>query len=243
MGREVHQKLITSRRLTLSTRSRGTKDRLEWSSQNWKTHFSQLSSSSSSRNWWQHEHEHQDSMARTPKHSTAKSSWKDHNGKIMIGLVSVPTRHRTQETQLVCRNTVTHCGALFTGQAHKHVRKRRQHDRRLTNRTHRLAAHWWVPVGTHTGLQQASRDTTKTTRLRFTALRLGNQDGSGTSLNKPQICEAATEFSDKKTFTSPPQILGETKTKSSVPDSVEVPQVQCEPVLMTPSRTQRQCHQ
>ena len=41
-------------------------------------------------------------------------SRQDHNGKIMIGLVSVPTRHRTQETQLLCRITVTHCKTHLT---------------------------------------------------------------------------------------------------------------------------------
>ena len=48
------------------TRERG-KDRstakLEWMSQNWRTHFAQpSSSSSSSQTWWQHEHEHQDTQ-------------------------------------------------------------------------------------------------------------------------------------------------------------------------------------
>ena len=37
--------------------------KLEWMSQNWRTHFAQpSSSSSSSQTWWQHEHEHQDTQ-------------------------------------------------------------------------------------------------------------------------------------------------------------------------------------
>ena len=46
---------------------------LEWISQDWKTFWSQPSSSSaSSQQWWHHER--QDSpMARTPRHSMARS--------------------------------------------------------------------------------------------------------------------------------------------------------------------------
>ena len=39
----------------------------------------------------------------------------------------------------------------------------------------------WRQIG-GSGLQQASRDNTKTTRMRFAAPRFGNQDGSGTGL-------------------------------------------------------------
>ena len=56
------------------------------------------------------------------------------------------------------------------------------------------------------GPRHAPRDTTNTTRPRFTAPRLGYQHGSGAGLLEPQIYDAATELGDKSTFTSPPQI-------------------------------------
>ena len=70
-------------------------------------------------------------------------------------------------------------------------------------------AHWWVPgKDTHGtpvplrmeavgGPRHVPRDTTKTTRPRFTAPRLGYQHGSGAGLLKPQINGAATELGDK----------------------------------------------
>ena len=87
-------------------------------------------------------------------------SWQDHNGKIMIGLVSVPKRHRTQESQLVCGITGAHCKTPFTEETHQ---PHTQVGGTLVG----------VQVGTPTGPQQASRGTNKTTRLRFTALRFG----------------------------------------------------------------------
>ena len=109
------------------------------------------------------------------------------------------------------------------GQAHKHVRSRRQDDRRRTNRTHTVGA---LPQS-HPGLcgtlvgpskdthgtpvplrreavggpRHAPRDTTKTTRPRFTAPRLGYQQGSGAGLLKPQIYEAATELGERTSST------------------------------------------
>ena len=44
---------------------------LEWHSQNWKTYSSQTSSSSSSQQLWQHEHQ-DTQLARTPGHSMAR---------------------------------------------------------------------------------------------------------------------------------------------------------------------------
>ena len=64
---------------------------------------------------------------------------------------------------------------------------------------------------------------------------------------KPQVYEAATELGDRKPFTSPPQIQERPKPKAFTQilrlKTVEVPQVQLEPILVTPSRTERQCHQ
>ena len=51
---------------------------------------------------------------------------------------------------------------------------------------------------------------------------------------KPQIYEAATELGADP---------GKTKPKSFISDSVEAPKVQFEPILVTPSRTERQCNQ
>ena len=133
------------------------------------------------------------------------------------------------------------------GQAHKHVRKPRQHDRRRTNSTHRVG----VLPQSHPGLcgtlvgpskdtrgtpvplqrktvggpQPASHDNTETTRPRFAASRFGYQHGSGASLLKPQIFEAATKLDDKNTFTSPPQIH-ERPSESLRPDS-EVEDCRC----------------
>ena len=149
------------------------------------------------------------------------------------------------------------------GQAHKHVRKRRQADRRRTDRAHRVGAlppshpglcgtlvgpgkdtHatpvplWREAVG---GPRHAPRDTTKTTTPRFAAPRLGYQHGSGAGLLKPQMYEAATELGDKNS--SRVHHRSKTKPKSFVSESVEVPQVQLESILVTPSRTERQCLQ
>ena len=78
----------------------------------------------------------------------------------MIGLVSIPTRHRTQESQLVCGITVTHCKTPLTEDklTNTFASGNNTTGKSPTARTW-LAAHWWVPVGTPTGPQQASRDT------------------------------------------------------------------------------------
>ena len=64
------------------------------------------------------------------------------------------------------------------------------------------------------GPRHVPRDTTITTRPRFTASRLGYQHCCGAVVLKPQMYEAATEFGDKNTFTSPPQIQKKTKPKA-----------------------------
>ena len=53
--------------------------KLEWMSQNWRTYFAQSSSSSSSQNWWQHEHDYQDSQRRGHQDTQWREhQWHDH---------------------------------------------------------------------------------------------------------------------------------------------------------------------
>ena len=100
------------------------------------------------------------------------------------------------------------------GPAHKHGRKRRQDDRRPTNRTHRVCAlpqsH---PARTPTehqclygGRPWVARDTLHATPPKRQAL-VANIEAEPILLT-PQIQEASTRLSDKNTITitSPPQI-------------------------------------
>ena len=132
--------------------------------------------------------------------------------------VSIPTFHRTHESHLVWRTADVQCGTpllMTSSQTRSHA----ENDRRRTNRTHRVGA---LPQSHHglcgtlvdlgkdthgtpvplrreavSGPQQASRDSTKTTRQRFTASRFGHQYCSGAGLLKPQIDQAAPELGDK----------------------------------------------
>ena len=124
------------------------------------------------------------------------------------------------------------------GQAHKHVRKPRQDDRRCTSRTHRVGAFatessWtlWhiggVPARTPTEYQcfhggrpwvarnQLHTTNTKSTRPRYTAPPFGYQHGVGAGSLKPQNYEAATKLGDKNTFTSSSQVQERPNRKPS----------------------------
>ena len=93
------------------------------------------------------------------------------------------------------------------------------------------------------GPRHASSDTTKTTRPRFTAPRLGYQHGSGAGLLKPQIYEAATELGDKNNVHESTTDPGKTKPKSNIQTLSRYLMCKYEPILVTPSQTERQCHQ
>ena len=71
-------------------------------------------------------------------------------------------------------------------------------------------------------------------KTKVTASRLGYQHGCGAGSLRPQICEAPTDaWRQEHVHTTDP---GKTRPKSFMSDSVEVPQVQFEPILVKPSR-------
>ena len=124
--------------------------------------------------------------------------------------VSIPTFHRTHESQLVWRISVFASGGKMTGDA--------PYARTGLPLRHRVildsVAHCWVPARTptvHSAFTEGGRGWPQTRftrhhqndKTKVTAPRLGHEHGCGAGLLKPQIYEAAT---DKNTFTSPPQI-------------------------------------
>ena len=133
--------------------------------------------------------------------------------------VSIPTFHRTHESQLVWRITVYKCETPSRTSSQTRSRMRRQIDRRRTNRTHRVGALPQSHPGLCGTLAAPGKDTppyisasteggrgwpkTRFTRhhqndkTKVTAPRLGYQCGSGAGLLKPQIYEAATKLGDK----------------------------------------------